>query len=88
LVATKIALGDRWISRFLLAVLGWLVQSPDEGARTSVYLATAPGLESTTGRYFHNEDAIASSPGSYNKATARSMWEKMAQMTGIGEDTP
>ncbi len=88
LVATNIGLGGGWISRLGLPLLRLVANSPEEGARTSVYLATAPELESTTGRYFRKEEAIPSSPASNDEETARSIWEKMAQMTGIRDETP
>jgi NAD(P)-dependent dehydrogenase (short-subunit alcohol dehydrogenase family) len=87
LVATNIGLGDGWISRLGLPILRLLAENPEEGARTSVYLATTPELASTTGCYFHKEEAIASAPASYDVAMANWIWEKMAQATKAGEDT-
>ena len=55
----------------------------DEGARTSVYLATSPDVEGVTGRYFTNSRPVESSPTSHDEATARRLWDVSLTMTGL-----
>ena len=45
--------------------------TPEQGAQTSIYLATSPKVEGVTGKYFVKCKPIASSPASYDEATAR-----------------
>lgn len=58
-------------------------RSPQEGARTIVYLASSPEVEGVSGKYFYNEKAVASSPESYDKETAIRLWELSEAMTGL-----
>lgn len=65
----------------LMRVLG---RSAKRGARTIVYLATSPEVEGITGRYFVDEQAVASSPASYNEPLAAELWALSAGLvTGV-----
>ena len=55
---------------------------PEEGAETSVYLASSPEIEGVTGKYFERRQARRSSRGSYDEAAARRLWEISEQLTG------
>lgn len=57
--------------------------SPEEGAETSIYLASSPEVESVTGKYFERKQPAASSPASHDEAVARRLWEVSAQLTGV-----
>ena len=57
--------------------------SPEEGADTLVYLASAPELAGTTGRYFYERTAIRSSPLSYDRELARQLWAACARETAL-----
>lgn len=52
-----------------------------EGARTSLYLATAPELEEVTGRYFRDEREARPSTTSQDETLARRLWEVSAEFT-------
>jgi NAD(P)-dependent dehydrogenase (short-subunit alcohol dehydrogenase family) len=52
-----------------------LVISEAEGARTSIYVATAPELEGVTGRYFVREREARPSPAAMDEAAARRLWK-------------
>ncbi|KPK14543.1 MAG: hypothetical protein AMJ62_13055 [Myxococcales bacterium SG8_38] len=51
------------------------IMSEAEGARTSVYLATAPELEAVTGRYFDREKEAKPSKAATDPDDARRLWE-------------
>lgn len=55
----------------------------EEGARTSVYLASEEGLNGTTGKYFTNERVTESSPYSYDKRVMKNLWNISEEITGI-----
>jgi NAD(P)-dependent dehydrogenase (short-subunit alcohol dehydrogenase family) len=59
--------------------------SAEQGAQTSVYLATSPEAEGVTGKYFAERAAHRSSPASHDEDAARRLWEVSAEMTGISE---
>ena len=57
--------------------------SVEEGARTSVYLASSEEVGGVTGKYFVKCREHESAPASRNPASMRRLWDLSAQMTGI-----
>ena len=55
---------------------------PEEGAETSIYLASSPEVEGVTGKYFERKQARRSSRESYDEAAARRLWELSERLTG------
>jgi hypothetical protein len=55
--------------------------TPEEGAETSIYLASSPEVESVTGKYLSAEP-VASSRKSHDEAAARRLWEVSGRLTG------
>ena len=49
--------------------------TPEMGARTSIFLASSPEVETTTGAYFDNQRAVPSAPHSRDVAVRRRLWE-------------
>jgi NAD(P)-dependent dehydrogenase (short-subunit alcohol dehydrogenase family) len=70
----------------LMTTVTWLMmrfaQSPEQGAQTSVYLATSPDVASTSGRYFQKREPVASSPASYDEALAKQLWDVSVALSG------
>jgi NAD(P)-dependent dehydrogenase (short-subunit alcohol dehydrogenase family) len=70
-------------------VAGWIMRrsaalfaiSPDQGARTSIYLATAPELEQVTGRYFERGREVPSSRASRDEEAASRLWSVSEELT-------
>lgn len=57
--------------------------SPEEGAQTSIYLASSPEVERVTGKYFDKKQPKTSSRESYDQTVAAKLWEISQQMTGL-----
>jgi retinol dehydrogenase 12 len=57
--------------------------SPEEGAKTSLYLATSPEVEGINGKYFEACKPISSSPISYDRVAAERLWHISADLTGV-----
>jgi NAD(P)-dependent dehydrogenase (short-subunit alcohol dehydrogenase family) len=57
--------------------------SPEEGAETSVYLASSPELESVTGKYFDHKQPAVSSRASHDEGVARRLWQVSEQLAGV-----
>ena len=81
-VATGIGLTNAFL-RLFQPVMRLFARSPEEGAETSIYLASAPEVESMTGAYFVDKQAVSSSPASYDEAAAERLWEISAELTGL-----
>ena len=67
-------------------LVSWLIRrvalSPEAGAETSVYLATAPEVEGLTGQYFVKKQAVRSGTASYDTAAGQRLMQISAEMTG------
>jgi NAD(P)-dependent dehydrogenase (short-subunit alcohol dehydrogenase family) len=55
--------------------------TPEEGAETSIYLASSAEVERVTGKYFEHKQARRSSRESYDEAPARRLWELSERLT-------
>ncbi len=56
---------------------------PDDGARTSLYLASSPEVASISGKYFIDCEPAESSPVSRDEAAAARLWELSLKMAGL-----
>lgn len=54
--------------------------TPEQGAETSVYLATTPNAELRNGEYYKKSKVTASSGLTYQKETAARLWDVSEQM--------
>lgn len=64
-------------------VMKLFMKSNEEGARTSLYCATAPELEGVTGRYYDDEKEREPSALGRDEELARELWERSAEWAGL-----
>ena len=57
--------------------------SPEEGARTIIYLASSPDVAGKTGGYYYKNALSVPSPAAQNDADARRLWDVSAKIAGI-----
>jgi NAD(P)-dependent dehydrogenase (short-subunit alcohol dehydrogenase family) len=57
--------------------------TPEEGAKTSIFVATAPELAGVSGRYFRELAEARSSPQSYDTAVRERLWSVSADLVGL-----
>lgn len=85
--ATNLGSDNGWLRGWLRVKLRNLTQryliSPEEGAKSSIYLATSPELEGVTGRYFLHCEEVPSSAASHDRATADRLWRISEELTGV-----
>jgi NAD(P)-dependent dehydrogenase (short-subunit alcohol dehydrogenase family) len=86
-VATNIGQGGlgpigRTVAKFILALLGI---SPEEGAKTSIYLASSPDVEDVTGKYFVKGIPMETASISYDESLQRQLWEESAKLVNLPE---
>lgn len=70
----------------LSAVFGLLRNfflTPEQGADTSIYLASSPEVEGITGKYWTKRKQIKSIAASYNEADQRRLWEVSAALAKL-----
>jgi retinol dehydrogenase-12 len=70
-----------WVMRRLVSMIAI---TPDQGARTTIYLAGSPEVEGVSGQYFVKERAVTPSPGARDEEAARRLWEVSERLTGLG----
>jgi len=80
-VATNFGGNHKGTLGFLMRLFRFAFINPDQGAQTSIFLATAPEVEGVTGKYFVKCKAIPSSPASYDMATAERLWQMSVAYT-------
>ena len=69
--------------RLLLPFGRPFMKTPDQGAATSIYVASAPELENVTGQFFADSKPKRSSRRSYDEGTAARLWRVSADLVGI-----
>jgi NAD(P)-dependent dehydrogenase (short-subunit alcohol dehydrogenase family) len=67
----------------LLRLFRRWMKTPEEGARTSIHVASSPALDGVSGRYFANEREAAPAPQALSEADARRLWTVSAAMVGL-----
>lgn len=65
------------------ALLSHLGSSPEKGAQTSLYLATSPEVEQTSGKYFDQLVLKQSSKYSYDQALQEQLWQASARLVNL-----
>jgi retinol dehydrogenase 12 len=65
-------------------IAGLIALTPEQGARTSIYLASSPEVAGVSGRYFVKEKPVVSSPQSRDQSAAERLWRLSVEMTGVG----
>lgn len=85
-VATRIWNGQPpIISNILNAIAGYIMITPEQGAQTSIYLATAPELKQVSGLYFANKALKTPSALACDAAAAKRLWVLSEEMIAIAK---
>ena len=75
------------LGRYIRGPVGFIFRSmrksPEDGARTAIYLASSPEVEGVTGKYFADCEAVRSSRISHDETVARRLWEASEELTGL-----
>ena len=82
-VATRITQdGDSRLGSLLWKACSRWMRTAEEGAATSVYLATAPDIASQSGGYFSDEQLIEPSAAGLHDGAAARLWDESVAATG------
>ena len=71
------------IFKFLVPFWRPFMKTPQQGAATSIYLASSPEVEGVTGTYFANGRPQNSNEASYDIAAAARLWQVSARLVGL-----
>lgn len=81
-VATNLGAETGWVRVRLRNLLKRSLLTPEQGARTTVHLASAPDLEGVSGRYFAQCRAVEPSAAARDQAAAARLWKISEDLTG------
>lgn len=79
-VATDFGKNNGKLMGLVMKLISPMAKSPEEGASTSVYLASSTEVDGVTGRYFVDKKPVESDPASYDPATAEKLWNASLEM--------
>jgi NAD(P)-dependent dehydrogenase (short-subunit alcohol dehydrogenase family) len=72
-----------WVYKVIVPLVRPFMKSPQQGAATSIYLASSPKLEGVTGVYFAKGRPQTSNKASYDEAAAAHLWQVSAGLVGL-----
>jgi len=82
-VASNFGASGSWLFKYGTKLVKPFLLSPANGARTSIYLASAPEVAETTGEYFVRCKVATPSKKARDDASARKLWELSEQLCGV-----
>ena len=82
LVATHMGAEMPLPQRIALNLLRPFMVSAEQGARTSIHLATSSEVEGVTGRYFGSRGEATAHPLAKDPALAQALWQRSVEMIG------
>lgn len=82
-VATGFGRNDGGLNKLLFTAIRPFLLSAEKGARTSIHVASAPGLAGVTGRYFKDSREARPSAAARDERAAGALWEASARLTGM-----
>ena len=71
------------IFKFLVPLWRPFMKTPQQGATTSIYLASSPEVEGVTGGYFANGQPRTANKASHDCAAAARLWQVSSRLVGI-----
>ncbi len=72
------------IQRLVVPFMRPFMKAPDQGAVTSIHVASAPDLERVSGLFFTKSKPMSSSAQSYDETAAARLWRVSADLVGLG----
>lgn len=82
-VASDFATNNGWLVKLARPLMDLGAISVEEGAKTTLYLATRPELANVTGKYFVEQKEARSSSASYDDESARRLWKISEELAGL-----
>jgi retinol dehydrogenase 12 len=72
------------VSTAINLAMRFVALTPEQGAQTSVYLATSPDVENVTGKYWEKSKPVRSAPAAYDQATWTQLWDVSEKIVAAG----
>jgi retinol dehydrogenase-14 len=83
-VGTSIGINrETGFGKSILKLLSYFFLTPEQGADTAIYLATAPELRDITGQYYYRRKNKELSPRAKDKVEAERLWQWSQEQVGL-----
>ncbi len=73
----------KWYQSLALKILNMFLISPEEGAQTSIHLATSDEVQSITGKYFSKKKPVQVNSKYNTLEIQKKLWEISNELTGL-----
>jgi NAD(P)-dependent dehydrogenase (short-subunit alcohol dehydrogenase family) len=87
-VATNFGGGTRGFVSLIFRLARPFFISPEQGAQTSIYLASSPEVAGVSGAYFANKRQARTSAEAKSDEAQRRLWEASAALVGLPSPSP
>jgi len=82
-VATGLGWNNGWWARLIAKTLRPFILTPEQGADTVIYLATAPEVAGVNGKYFYERREVQPSHAAQDDEAAKRLWRISTELTGM-----
>ena len=82
-VATNIGKDNGFFVRLIYPILKTRMITPEEGAQTSIYLATSTEVEDISGKFFVMKEPVKSDGSTYDEQAQNQLWKISEELTGL-----
>ncbi|MDX9992213.1 MAG: SDR family oxidoreductase [Anaerolineales bacterium] len=79
-VASEFGKNNGFLMRLVLRLLSPVARNTNDGASTSIYLASSREVEGVSGKYFVDTREVESDPATYDTALAEKLWNLSLEM--------
>ena len=81
-IATGFARNNGLFYNLGMKLIGLFIRKPEQGAQTSIYLASSPEVEGVSGKYFVDCKPAETNPLANDQALAEKLWQASLELTG------
>ena len=82
-VRTQLAEDANWMMKLFYWIGSPFMRSPQSGAETSIYLATADEIKGTSGKYFRNKKMATPASIAFDDELTEKLWKRSAELTNL-----
>jgi len=82
-VSTQFAAAGGVFSKLFYRWFKFIMKTPAQGAKTTIYLASSPDVEGISGKYFSNCKVAKPSKEGRDDSVAKRLWDLSEKLTGI-----
>ena len=79
---------DKGILKPIFSIARLFMISNEQGAATSVFLASDPGVSKVTGKYFKNKKETRTSGKTHDAANQKLLWDYSEEKVGLRRPEP